>query len=229
MRSVLITFLLVHCALVCAQTGIPKLPSSGSSFSAFIPERWVPLDTAVGDLNNDERDDAVLVLQCRDTIMGDTTGMGSSFSPAAPRTLTVLFGTPYGYRLALQNDHFILRSNEGGMFDPFEGVEIKDGLLVIYFYGGSAWRFSYTYNFRFTENVFSLVGAEALDYYVPEGYGSSYSFDFRAHRVKVTTGNMTEQEESNTTHEEDIPPLPLHTFDTFVRPFTWRINDDLTL
>ena len=230
MRCACFVVLLFRCAFIVGQTGIAQLPASGPSIGAFIPENWLPLDTTIGDLNNDQRDDAVLVLQCRDTIPGDTTGLGTDFFFAPPRTLAILFGTAEGYMLALQNDHFILRSNEGGaFFDPFEGVEIKDGTFLIYFYGGSAWRWSHTYKFRYGKVGFELIGAEAVSYHSATGEGEARSFDFLTHSMKLTSGNMTEDEESNKSTEKELPPLPLRTFDTFVRPFTWRIDDDLTL
>ena len=229
MRRSCTALLLANCALAFAQTGLPQLPSSGSSIGAFVPERWLAIDTAFGDLNKDQRDDAVLVLQCRDTLLGDTMGMGSESSPAPPRTLAVLFGTVDGYQLGLQNDRFILRSNEGGYFDPFEGVHVEDGKLLLYFYGGSGWRFSRTYTFRYSNTGFELIGAEAISYDSPTGDGVARSLDFLAHRMQVRTGNVTQHEEGDKTLDQELPPWPLRTFDTFVRRFSWWIDPALTL
>ncbi|MBL7964141.1 MAG: hypothetical protein JNM31_09905 [Flavobacteriales bacterium] len=230
MHQFTIALLLVSCASAWGQTDVPRLPGSGSSIAAFIPDRWLPLDTATGDLNNDQRDDVVLVLQCMDTIPGDTTGMDRSGPVAPPRKLVVLFAATDGYRLALDNDRFILRADEGGWFDPFEGVVVKDGRLMLSFYGGSAWRWGHGYAFRHGDNGFELIGAEVAHYHASTGEGEARSIDFIAGRMKVTSGNITEDEEQNVrTIWKDLPPAPLRTFDTFVRPFTWQFDADLTL
>lgn len=229
MRRICFAFLVARGLATTGQMGLPQLPDSGGSIADFIPDGWAPLDTAIGDLNNDRRDDVVLVLQCLDTIPGDTTGIDPYMLPSPPRKLAVLLATENGFRIALDNDRFILRASEGGWLDPFEGVEVKDGLLVIHFYGGSAWRNSNTYTFRFDQGAFALIVAEAVEYHVYDGIGVSYSLDFLTHRVTVTTGNKTENEAGNETHEEDLPEMELRTFDTFVRPYTWRIDDGLTL
>lgn len=51
-------------------------------------------------------------------------------------------------------------------------------------------------------------------------------------RMLVTSGNITQTDEpTNTTSERvlDRSNGPLPSFETFVRPFTWRFDDELTL
>lgn len=219
---------LVLCLSVAAQSDLPALPRSGSTWDAFIPERWVAMDTAVGDLNNDQVDDVAFVLQCLDSLEGDTTGR-TGWSPVPPRKLVVLLAMPDGYRLVQDNDRFILRADEGGWFDPYEGMAIADGLLVIRFYGGSAWRYSRSYSFRYGRGGFHLVAAETADYHATSGEGAAYRIDFINHRMEVTTGNITEEEETNETTVKELPPDGLRSFSTFARPFTWMIDGELDL
>lgn len=96
-------------------------------------------------------------------------------SPAPPRKLVVLLAMEGQYRLVQDNDRFILRADEGGMFDPFTGVAIEDGMLVLRFYGGSVWRYSKSYTFRYARGGFKLIAAEAASYHAVTGEGVSRS------------------------------------------------------
>ncbi len=59
----------------------------------------------------------------------------------------------------MKSRNAILKSQEGGMMgDPFGDVEIKNGLLNIYFEGGSSWKWNYTDKYRFQNNTFQLIG-----------------------------------------------------------------------
>lgn len=229
MRLFLIALTLACNTHAFAQTDLPAVPATGDTLPAFVPEGWEWIDTGIGDLNNDTLDDVVMVLQCRDTILGDTTGLGGAPVLAAPRKLVVLFGTGTGYRLVLDNNRFMLRSNEGGGFDPFEKADVKDGKLVLRFYGGSAWRYARSYTFRWQQEAFVLVAAEAANFHVPSGEGTKHAYDFLTHRLTTTTGKVDEDSPGYTTEVHDLPPMELRTFDTFVRPFTWKVNPLTTL
>lgn len=231
MRSTTLFLFLAVCTSAFAQTEIPQLPASGKAIGDFIPQRWVAIETAYGDLNRDGTDDVALVLQCQDTIPGDTTGRAGA-SPAPPRKLVVLMAMEGQYRLVLDNDRFVLRADEGGLFDPFAGVAIEAGMLVLRFYGGSALRYSNSYTFRYARSGFRMTAAEAVSYHAATGEGVSHNIDLVNDRMRVTTGNMTQTDEPTNTSEEKVLNRgtgPLPSFETFVRPFTWRFDDDLVL
>ena len=44
------------------------------------------------------------------------------------------------------------------MGDPFEGIEIKNGILIINHWGGSSWKWSLSDKYRFQNNQFQLIG-----------------------------------------------------------------------
>ena len=227
MRLPTLALLFILATSTIAQNDAPRLPKTGNTFATFIPERWPAIDTACGDLNNDGTDDVVLVLQCQDTIPGDTTGASGTNAP--PRKLVVLFAEGAGYSLAVDNDRFILRADEGGWFDPFEGMEVKDGALNISFYGGSAWRYSNTYTFQWLEGAFMLIAAETVSYHVAEGNGEKHNYDFLTHRGSTTTGNMTEADAANKTTWKDLPMLKPMSLDALLRPFVWEVEPGIRL
>ena len=58
----------------------------------------------------------------------------------------------------------ILKSKEGGtMGDPFQEIEIKNGILAIKHYGGSSWHWSYTHKYRYQNNDFYLIGVSTTN------------------------------------------------------------------
>lgn len=44
------------------------------------------------------------------------------------------------------------------MSDPFDRIKIDHDTLLIYFSGGSSWKWSYTDRYRFQNNQFELIG-----------------------------------------------------------------------
>ena len=57
----------------------------------------------------------------------------------------------------------VLKSQEGGMMgDPFQGIEIRNGLLIISLSGGSSWKWSHEDKYRFQNNEFELIGYSSL-------------------------------------------------------------------
>ncbi|HYF81528.1 MAG TPA: hypothetical protein VEB00_00665 [Clostridia bacterium] len=126
-----------------------------SDISSFIPEGWHILNgygesKVEGDLNKDGISDVAVVVE----------GISTS-EEAAPRMLIIALGNEdKSYSLSIKAEKTILRADEGGvMGDPFMGLEIDRGSLLINHYGGSAWRWSNTYRFRFQDDGWYLIGA----------------------------------------------------------------------
>jgi len=54
----------------------------------------------------------------------------------------------------------ILPSEHGGMMgDPFDGIEIEYGCIVVYHFGGSGQKWHYTHRYRYQNNNWYLIGA----------------------------------------------------------------------
>ena len=79
----------------------------------------------------------------------------------APRSLLIAFGTKENtYSLSILAEHVILSAGEGDVFgDPFSGLSIDRGSVVVRDYGGSITKWYHTYRFRFQDNDWYLIGA----------------------------------------------------------------------
>jgi hypothetical protein len=141
-----------------------QVPVSGKTITDFIPAEYDTLVTASGDLNKDKSSDYAIVLKSKKEETFDPSINDSDSLPS--RLLIILFKSDKGYRLAGKTDKLIMCSQCGGIFgDPFEGIEIVNGILTVNHYGGSAWRWSYTHKFRYQQNDFYLIGQTNHSYW----------------------------------------------------------------
>lgn len=108
------------------------------------------LDSFSGDLTKDAYKDLVLILQHKND--SDTTIMN--------RPLLLLKGDGKGlYTLIAKNDSLVLCRICGGMMgDPYQAIAIKNGYFTIEHYGGSSWRWTryFTFKFNVTDQHFYL-------------------------------------------------------------------------
>jgi hypothetical protein len=161
MKVVLVIIsMLMAVSMTAQQTVLSKIPKTGKSIEAFIPEGYDTIATTNGDLNKDKQNDVVLVLKSKEEDAEPKPPVeGSEPIPPGARILLVLFKNASGYSLAAKSDSAILCKDCGGIFgDPFDAVMIEKGILIIHHYGGSAWRWSSTYKFRWQNNDFFLIG-----------------------------------------------------------------------
>jgi len=152
-RNILIIFLCSLFTWTFTQTdqALPSLPLQGNSLENFIPTGWKILKTAVGDLNQDGAEDIAAVIESATPAPEEGT--------TPPRILLIIFKQDKNYRLAIQTEKAILKSDEGGiMGDPFYGLDYDRGSIILTFFGGSRERWSYILRFRFQENDWCLIG-----------------------------------------------------------------------
>ena len=132
------------------------IPKSGASLSSFIPAGCDTLGTATGDLNKDGMADLAVAIYHK----------AEADSMDNPRLLLVLFKTAEGYTLAGKSDGELLCKGCGGIYgDPFQNLQIKQGVLLVDHYGGSAWRWSISDIFRYQDNGFYLIGKTTDSYW----------------------------------------------------------------
>lgn len=177
MKTVFIIIsMLMSVSLTAQQTVLSKIPKTGNTIDAFIPEGYDIISTATGDLNKDKVDDYVLVLKSKlenqyenpevDTMIKVEENAAALVAELSARLLLVLFKNASGYSLAAKSGSAILCKECGGIFgDPFESVMIERGVLSIHHYGGSAWRWSYTHKFRWQQNDFYLIGRTSYSFW----------------------------------------------------------------
>lgn len=130
------------------------LPKTGTAINAFVPAHWEIMEQAKGDLNNDGIPDAALVLKDK---AENQTGIDTE---NIPRLLVIIFGVQGGgYTLSAAKKDAILCKTCGGVFgDPFSGIKITRGTVVIDHYGGSRDRWGYTHRWRFQDGDWYLIG-----------------------------------------------------------------------
>ncbi|MEO6452595.1 MAG: hypothetical protein ABIN97_00920 [Ginsengibacter sp.] len=138
-----------------------RLWSQSNNISSFIPKDYDTLAVAKGDLNNDGVEDYILALNHQ-----SEKKEGQNDDSIPPRLLIIVLRTAKGYIQAERSSNALLCKDCGGVFgDPFQGIEIKENVLNIYHYGGSAWRWSYTHKFRFQNNHWYLIGQTINSYW----------------------------------------------------------------
>ncbi|WP_105616414.1 hypothetical protein [Vallitalea okinawensis] len=142
--------------LIEGKSNVEMLSSVENTLS-FIPEGWSiaknnmgELAEVEGDLNKDGINDKAIVIQ-----------NNAIEDHAQDRDLLIAFGNSDGtYELSIRADKAILLSNEGGTFgDPFEGISIDRGSILLKFFGGSSEKWYYRFRFRFEDNGWYLIGA----------------------------------------------------------------------
>lgn len=233
MKSLLF-FFLFSWQICTAQTfSYPKFAKQGPNLASLIPQNWKPIDTAYGDLNNDQIEDLAIVLEyylpiTESRAYGDSeTDLIKEFQK--PRVLAIYFKNEKSgaYIFAMQNNNFILRSEEGGaMGDPFKAISIIDNSLLLTFEGGSNWRWKLNYEFKYKLKDWSLVKANNMYYHAGSGEMTDKLYDFSKRTLKQTTGNLFNRNALNEINEEILYFSQQKTFSTFKKPWTWEITKD---
>ena len=156
-------YLLTFIFLLFINKAIAEEPSQENITSKVIGE-------AIGDLDKDGLDEKVIVLD---------TGLDGEIG--TQRTLLIYKKKQDKWDLWHSSQGPVLDSAHGGMMgDPFVGIEIKRGTIVIDHFGGSNRKWNYTHRYRFKGKEWNLIGA-TINYGAPcEGF---FEFD-----VNVVTG-----------------------------------------
>ena len=144
---------------LCGAVGEPKVPASAANAAGLVPGGWKAVATATGDLNRDGRPDTALVLARKDA-------PADADADETPRPVVLaLRGRDGRLHRALVARHAILPRNGGGILgDPFAGIAIQRGALVIRHYGGSSWRWGFTDRFRLQEGRWRLIGSTQIEH-----------------------------------------------------------------
>ncbi|MEP7165162.1 MAG: hypothetical protein ABI741_10720 [Ferruginibacter sp.] len=152
-----------------------------ASLMPFVLKGYEMLDFIEGDLNADKKTDAILILRVRgeDTI---TTG-------DLKRPFLLLIAQQDGkLKLVKRNDNLVMCRQCGGVFgDPYEGLEIIKNGFSISFYGGSSWRWAYTYSFEYniTKKNWFLAREHQLSYHNTEPELNTTGSDIEAEELGV--------------------------------------------
>lgn len=211
----------------------PELSKQGKSIKDLIPSRWVVIDSVQGDLNQDKKDDLALIIEFHAAVKekrayGDNkTDLITELQK--PRILAVYFKNKNsaGYTLSLQNNDFILRSDEGGVLgDPLQPMTISANKIQLNFQGGGNWRWLLNYTFVYQNRDWYLTEANNLSTHKVTGEMSRKNYNFITKKVHLTESNAFSRSTTEQSSQRDLKMEQLRTFKTFKKPWTWHIAPD---
>lgn len=146
--------------LAAAQENELKVPAE---VTPFVESGTKAIALEKSDLNGDGREDFILVLE------KENPAKDSNDFPTGQRPLLILLrGADGKLTSAKRNERIVMCSQCGGVFgDPFEGVIAKRNTFSVEHYGGSNWRWKYSYKFNYSrvDKTWQLVRVEELNYH----------------------------------------------------------------
>ncbi len=209
MKTYLIFLWLFLSGMLFSQT----IPSKGKSIGDFVPANWKIFQQAEGDLNKDEKPDAVLIIEnTNPDLIFVNEDSGNSQINLNSRYLLILFQTDNGYELMELNKTFL--PSEGNVEEPClidplmeGGIEIKKGSLLLtlnYWSSCGSWTTNTNiYTFRFQKDEFELIGFDTNEFHRATGETTSTSINFSTKKMSITTGgNLFEDEAAETQSTE---------------------------
>ena len=113
----------------------------------FVPHGFEIIEEKIGDLDRDGISERIIVYNTNDTT-----------EDGIVRELRILKKSNKKWTIWKKSRNAVLKSQEGGMMgNPFEGIEIEKGILIISFSGGSSWKWSYKDKYRFQNGQLALI------------------------------------------------------------------------
>ena len=165
MRKILLTLVLLCAApsVTFAQDAELKVPVE---VQPFVEAGTKAIAVEAADLNGDGRGDFVLVLE------KENPAKDADDFPVGERPLLILLrGDDGKLSAAKRNERVVMCSKCGGVFgDPFEGVVAGRNTFTVMHYGGSNWRWAYSYKFNYSriDRAWQLVRVEELSYHTSD-------------------------------------------------------------
>ena len=231
MKSLIFFILFLSSNSLLAQTfSFPKLAPKIATADANLPKNWKIIEIVNGDLNMDKREDLVMILEYQFLVDEDRAYGNFSIElikeTQKPRMLAIYFkDSSNKYRLALQNNDFILRSQEGGtMGDPLKAIRVEDSKLSMSFEGGNDWRWKLNYEFQYQNKAWTLVNANNVYYHNESGEMVDKQYDFIERTIKTVVGSVFKRNIANSSDEEILVFGVPRTLNDFKKPWTWEVT-----
>ncbi|MFN8344476.1 MAG: hypothetical protein U0X91_05715 [Spirosomataceae bacterium] len=220
-------FNLIFCTLLFTYK-YPVLPKAGLKAESFVPKGWHILEKAEGDLNKDNLRDLAVVIET----VKPVKNLKEPEVEVPPRILFVALQQVDGsYQLSVQSNESVFLSNEGGIFgDPWAGMTIERGTLLVQFYAGSSDRWAYDYRWRFQNNDWFLIGATYTGSSTHDGSFKKYDFNLSTGAAELTVGKEAEDEKTKNPKDKvsrfTVGKKPLFKLNTF-KPGQYAIYKDI--
>ncbi len=161
-----------------------------------IPKNYVVIDSISGDLDNDNIKELVVVFNTKKT---------EKENENIPRELRIYKKINKKWINWKNSEQALYGSREGGMVgDPYAGIKIKNGILLISHFGGSSWKWGYTDKYRFQNEDFYLIGYES-NYGKPCDFWQNVDFN-------LSTGKIIFEKEYEDCEKEKIYKRENETF-----------------
>ncbi len=164
----------------------------------FVPKGWKLHSYKVGDLNQDNRADLVVIAEQNDPAKRiKNEDLGTQELNLNPRRLLILLQTDTGYQTAQSIDGFLPSANDADstcLQDPLEvgGISIAKGVLNIekhYWQSCGSWEVSHdTYRFRHENGRFRLIGFDSWSMMRNSGERSEESVNYLTGKKKIVSG-----------------------------------------
>lgn len=209
----------------------PKIKQKGNTVNSFVPRNWKIIGKAFGDLNKDKKSDAVLVLRGNYAKFRNKNenGLGREVFDTNPQILVILFRNKSGkgYRLAEQNNRFIIQADGPTMSEPFQKVSIKRGVIKFDFenwYSAGSWSAFYvSYKFRYQNSNFVMIGADKTAQIRNTGEEELRSYNFLTQKRQIVKTDPETEKKKVSWKSIKLETVP--TLRTII-PFQWEIEDD---
>lgn len=191
-KNLLVLFLLITSVLQ-AQSEYPLLNAFGRTMESLVPNDWVLISNASGDLNNDKIDDIAFVIEKTEPLLNENDSLvGTKVLRILGIYLTQKKSD--GYFKNTQSNTFIISKEINEMMEPFQGLYISnEGFLEINF---QIWKdetkwlvTTHSYRFEYQNNAFELVLYNSNETNRNTGDSVDYSVDFNEGKIQTVKSN----------------------------------------
>lgn len=186
-----------------------------SSYSQqnLVPKAYEPIKEITGDLDKDSIPEKVIVYN-----MAADSDTANDYTGVA-REIIIFKKDKDKWTIWHRSTKAIGNSSDGGMMgDPFEDIEIKNGILIISESGGSSWKWGYQDKYRYQNNRFELIGYTS-EYGRDCEYWTKVDFNIMTGKIVVTKEyeKCDDEEQQNKPYKKEN------------ENFTYKLTQKITL
>ena len=180
----------------------PRIAERAAAPEAFVPVGWGLEHRARGRLNDDDLEDALLVLRMEAAAnVVDNAGLGPSRFDTNPRMLVAVVGEADGSWRRVMVDHALVPRPESAVMDDFLGDDASSAITMRPSRAWSVGLYSWasagtwstrtvTYTFRLEEGCMRLIGYDEMHLHRASGETNATSVNYLDGRAWVQPGSI---------------------------------------